>query len=194
MKKMRIVQPSDAASILEIYAPYILKTAVTFETEIPSINSFEERIKHYTLKWPWIVYEVDSTIAGYAYVTKHRERLAYQWCVESSVYIRDQFQREGIASKLYNALFEVLRLQGFIDVYAGIALPNDKSIAFHEKLGFTNFVYYKNVGYKLDEWRTVGWWQKQINNYEKQPSPPVDFRDVNDELLRAALSGNGVET
>ncbi len=118
MKQMRIVQPSDAASILEIYTPYILNTAVTFETEIPSINSFKERIKHYTEKWPWIVYEVDGIVAGYTYATKYRERLAYQWCVESSVYILDQFQREGIAFKLYNALFEILRLQGFINVYA----------------------------------------------------------------------------
>lgn len=188
MKKMRIVQSSDAASILEIYTPYILDTAVTFETEIPSINSFEERIKLYTEKWPWIVYKIDGIIAGYAYATKHRERLAYQWCVESSVYIRDQFQREGIASKLYNALFEVLRLQGFINVYAGIALPNDKSITLHERLGFTNFVYYKNVGYKLGEWRTVGWWQKQINEYEKQPSAPVNFAEMDDNLIQQALS------
>ena len=193
MKLMRIVQPSDAASILEIYTPYILNTAVTFETEIPSINSFEGRIKHYTEKWPWIVYELDGTIAGYAYATKHRERLSYQWCVESSVYIRDQFQSAGVASKLYNALFEVLRLQGFINVYAGITLPNDKSISFHEKLGFTNFVYYKNVGHKLGEWRTVGWWQKQINDYEIQPSAPLDFRDMDDNLVRAALSENRLE-
>lgn len=188
MKLMRIVQPSDAASILEIYTPYILNTAVTFETEIPSITSFEERIKHYTEKWPWIVYEVDGTIGGYAYATKHRERLAYQWCVESSVYIRDQFQGEGIASKLYNALFELLRLQGFINVYAGITLPNDRSISFHEKLGFTNFAYYKNVGHKLGEWRTVGWWQKQINNYEKQPLAPVDFREMDINLINSFLN------
>ncbi len=189
---MRIVQPSDAASILEIYMPYILNTAVTFETEIPSINSFEERIKHYTEKWPWIVYEVDGTIAGYAYATKHRERLAYQWCVESSVYIRDEFQRKGFATKLYNALFEVLRLQGFINVYAGIALPNDRSIAFHEQFGFTNFVYYNNVGHKLGEWRTVGWWQKQINEYKKHPSAPVNFADMEDVLICAALNKNGM--
>ncbi len=156
MKLMRIVKPSDVASILEIYTPYILQTAVTFETEIPLLNSFEERIKLYTQKWPWIVYEVDGMITGYAYATKHRERLAYRWCVESSVYIRDQFQREGIASTLYKALFEMWRLQGFINVYAGITLPNERSIAFHERLSFTNFVYYKNVGHKLGEWRTVG--------------------------------------
>ncbi|MDQ6762423.1 MAG: N-acetyltransferase family protein [Bacteroidota bacterium] len=156
MKLMRIVKPSDVASILEIYTPYILQTAVTFETEIPLLNSFEERIKLYTQKWPWIVYEVDGMITGYAYATKYRERLAHRWCVESSVYIRDQFQREGIASTLYKALFEMWRLQGFINVYAGITLPNERSIAFHERLSFTNFVYYKNVGHKLGEWRTVG--------------------------------------
>ncbi|MEO8109826.1 MAG: N-acetyltransferase family protein [Ginsengibacter sp.] len=188
MKKMRIVQPLDAASILEIYTPYILNTAITFETEIPSTGSFEERIKLYTEKWPWIVYEVDGIIAGYAYATKHRERLAYQWCVESSVYIRDRFQREGIASKLYNVLFEVLRLQGFINVYAGITLPNDRSITFHEKLGFSNFVYYKNVGHKLGAWRTVGWWQKQINDYEIQPSAPVDFREMDINLINSFLN------
>ena len=187
MRKMRIVQPLDAAAILEIYTPYILNTAVTFETEIPAAAAFEERIKHYTEKWPWIVYEVEGIIAGYAYATKHRERLAYQWCVESSVYIRDQFQREGIATKLYKALFEVLRLQGFINVYAGIALPNEKSIAFHEQFGFTNFAYYKSIGYKLGEWRTVGWWQKQINNYEKQPTAPENLADMDKKLIFQAL-------
>lgn len=188
MKLIRIVKPSDAAAILEIYTPYILNTAVTFETDIPTTGSFEERIKHYTEKWPWIVYEVEGKIAGYAYATRHRERTAYQWCVESSVYVHDKFLRAGIATKLYNALFEILKLQGFINVYAGITLPNDRSVAFHERSGFENFVYYKNVGYKSGEWRTVGWWRKEIIDCEKQPSTPANFENISPHTINELLA------
>src|SRR5690348_16581912 len=107
MKLLRLATPDDAAGILEIYAPYIENTSFTFETEVPSLDAFKERIRSYLEQWPWLVYEVDGKVAGYAYGAKYRERTAYQWCVECSVYVHDDFQRMGIARKLYTALIGI---------------------------------------------------------------------------------------
>ncbi len=189
MNKIRVARISDAASILEIYAPYIANTSFTFETEVPSIDAFAQRINLYLESWPWLVYEVDGTLAGYAYGTRHRERLAYQWCVESSIYIHDNFQKAGIGTSLYQALNNVLQYQGFRNVYAGINLPNDKSVAFHEKCGFKWFADYKNVGYKLGKWKTVGWWAKQLNDYSNEPSAPLKFADIDPSLVELILAG-----
>ena len=103
MKSIRLAKPADAAAVLAIYAPYILDTAFTFETEVPSIEAFAQRIISYQENWPWLVYETNGFIAGYTYATKHRERAAYQWCVESSVYVHNNFKQKGIAKALYNA-------------------------------------------------------------------------------------------
>src|SRR5882672_10442232 len=98
---IRLAIPGDAQAILDIYATYIINTSLTFESEVPSEKDFAERIKNYLLSWPWLVYEQDGKIAGYAYGSKYRERVGYQWCVECSVYIHDDFQQKGIAKKLY---------------------------------------------------------------------------------------------
>jgi L-amino acid N-acyltransferase YncA len=190
MPAVRIATAADADSILKIYAPYIENTSYTFETEIPTIDAFGERIKSYLQSWPWLVCEIDGIIAGYAYGSKHRERVAYQWSTECSVYIHDDFQRRGVAKALYTALIEILKLQGFRNLYAVINLPNEKSVAFHESIGFEYFATYKNVGYKLGKWKNVGWWQLQLNAYDNEPSPPAKFsemrRDVIDQILQSS--------
>ena len=104
--------------------------------------------------------------------------MAYQWSVESSVYVHDDYQRIGVAGALYTALINILKLQGFRNLYAVINLPNDKSVSFHEKLGFEYFATYKNVGYKLGRWKNVGWWQLQLNEYSIEPWPPVKFSET----------------
>lgn len=183
MTVLRLATTTDAKGILDIYAPYIENTSFTFETEVPSVEEFAERIKTYLLNWPWLVCEIDGVIAGYAYATRHRERTAYQWCVESSVYIHDDFQQKGIARALYTALFEILKKQGFRNVYAVINLPNDKSVTFHESCGFQYFATYENVGYKLGKWKNVGWWKLSINEYGDDPAAPIKFSDMNKDLL-----------
>jgi len=187
MNIIRVAKPSDAASILEIYTPYILNTAITFETEIPSFEIMEHRIATYQENWPWLVYEADGVIAGYAYATKHRERTAYQWCVESSVYVKDQFQKKGIAKALYTALFKILKYQGCRNVYAGITLPNEKSVAFHKNFGFNKIAEYKNIGYKSGKWNTVSWWELQVNDYSDDPSAPVKFSEMDAKHLKKFL-------
>lgn len=170
-----------------IYAPYILNTAATFETEVPSAESFAQRITAYQQNWPWLVYESDGIIAGYAYATKHRERSAYQWCVESSVYVHDHFQQKGIAMALYQKLFAILKYQGCRNVYAGITLPNDKSVRFHQRNGFSWLADYENIGYKLGGWHTVSWWQLALNEYDADPDRVIKFPELYAEFLHTIL-------
>ena len=187
MTVLRLATPTDAKDILVIYAPYIENTSFTFETEIPSVEEFAERIRNNLLNWPWLVCEIDGVIAGYAYATRHRERTAYQWSTESSVYIHDDFQRAGIARALYYCLFEILMKQGFRNVYAVINLPNDKSVAFHESFGFKYFATYEQVGYKLGKWKNVGWWRLILNEFGDEPDAPQKFQDMNKDFIPGLL-------
>lgn len=183
MTVLRLATPADAKGILDIYAPYITDTSFTFETEVPSTEEFAERIKTYLINWPWLVCEVDGKIAGYAYGARYRERLAYQWCTESSIYIHEDFQKTGIGKSLYTTLFDILKRQGFRNVYAVINLPNEKSVAFHERLGFTYFATYEQVGYKLDKWKNVGWWRLIVNEFDDEPAVPMKFSDLDKGFL-----------
>jgi phosphinothricin acetyltransferase len=181
---IRLATPADAAEILAIYAPYVRDTSFTFETEVPTEEAFADRIATYLQNYPWLVCEIDGIIAGYAYAARHRERVAYQWAVESSIYIHDNFQRAGIAKALYEALLTILKQQGFRNVYAVINLPNDRSVQFHERCGFTYFATYEKVGYKLGKWKNVGWWQCIINVYDQEPAAPVPFAVFDKSFLQ----------
>lgn len=180
---IRLATPADAKGILDIYRPYIENSSITFETETPSIVALGERIDNYLQHWPWLVCEIDGTIAGYAYGSRYRERTAYQWCIECSVYIHDDYLKAGVASALYSSLFEIFRKQGYYTVYAVINLPNDRSVAFHEKMGFQHFADFKKVGYKLGKWKTVGWWQLILRDYNDNPIPPTKFSELNKDFF-----------
>lgn len=188
MIQLRLATPADARRILAIYAPYIENTSFTFETEIPTIEQFADRISSYLTNWPWLVCEVNGTIAGYAYATRHRERTAYQWCTESSVYIHDDYQKWGIGRALYSSLFAILKKQGFRNIYAVINLPNEKSVSFHEQMGFKWFATYENVGYKLGRWKNVGWWRFIVNDFGMEPDPPLKFEQLGKDFLPDLLS------
>lgn len=175
---IRLATAADAAGMLEIYAPFVSSTSITFETEVPALAAFENRIRQYMEFCPWLVAEDKGRIAGYAYAYRHRERTAYQWSVECSVYIHPDYLRKGIASRLYNALFPILRLQGFRNVYAVINLPNDQSVALHERLGFRYFATYEQVGYKLGKWKNVGWWRLILGEFGENPAAPIPFSQV----------------
>lgn len=181
----RIARKTDAKGILDIYAPYITHTSLTFEAEIPDIASFEKRIFTYSRKWPWLVCEVDGIIAGYAYANGYRERICYQWSVECSIYMHDAYMHKGIAQSLYAGLMEILRVQGYRNVYAVINLPNPGSVSFHEKFGFSWFATYENVGYKLGQWKNVGWWKKQLHEYHQEPQSPISFNTLDKSFLPA---------
>lgn len=179
MKNIRIASEEDASKILKIYAPYITATSFTFELDVPKLNDFKKRINNYVVNWPWLVCETDGQMAGYAYASLYRERMGYQWSVECSVYIDDIFQRRGVAHGLYQALLAILKLQGYVNVYAVINLPNPKSVTFHEAFGFTWQATYNQVGYKLGKWKDVGWWQIRINDPITEPQSPIKFSMLN---------------
>ncbi|RYZ28001.1 MAG: N-acetyltransferase family protein [Chitinophagaceae bacterium] len=182
---LRTARPDDARPIQEIYAPFVLSTAVTFETEVPSVKETEIRMKKCLQKFPWIVCEVDGKVSGYAYASAHREREAYQWTCESSIYLHPDMKGKGVGKVLYQTLFSLLKRQGFVTVYGGITLPNEPSVKLHEGCGLECFAVYENVGYKLDSWHKVGWWKLQLNEYKLEPSPPLPFFQLDQKLVAA---------
>lgn len=184
---IRLARPEDAAAMLAIYGPYVRETSLTFETEVPSESAFSQRIADYMSTWPWLVFGVGGRIAGYAYGSKYRDRAGYQWCVECSVYIDPEFQAKGIGRKLYEALFRILRAQGYYNVYAVINLPNETSVRLHEACGFRWFANYEQVGFKLGKWKTVGWWQLQLRDYQDNPTPPRKFSEMDTAEIGALL-------
>lgn len=178
---------ADARGILDIYGPYIEHSSYNFELEVPSLEAFAARISGYLRQWPWLVCARDGCIAGYAYASIYRERLGYQWSCECSVYIHDNYMQQGIGRALYTALLEILRRQGYRNVYAVINLPNETSVAFHESMGFRWALTFENVGYKLGQWKNVGWWMRQVNNYSGAPAPPTPFPELEKDFLPALL-------
>jgi phosphinothricin acetyltransferase len=154
----------DAPALLQIYRPFIENTAVSFEMQVPSINEFASRIDNSLKGWAWLVAEVDGQIAGYAYGGSHRERAAYRWSVETSVYLHHAFHRHGIASALYAELLDMLTEKGYCNAYAGATLPNDASIGFHRSLGFEWIGVFKRVGWKFGQWHDVAWMHRVLRD------------------------------
>lgn len=162
---LREVKSSDAARILEIYSPYITDSDISFETEVPSLAEFSERVKRISQSYPYYVCEVDGVIAGYAYANKIRERAAYKYSVELSVYVDANYQNRGIGKALYGRLLPELS-DSFYTAYAGITLPNESSVAMHRAFGFREVGVWRNVGYKRGKWLDVTWFEKPLRVYD----------------------------
>ena len=184
---IRVATKEDTAGMLDIYSPFILNSGITQETEVPSVEEFQKRILSNLEERPWLVCEINKQIAGYAYAGKHRERKGYQWCTEPSVYVSEKFYRNGVANALYAALFDILKLQGYVNAYAVITLPNEKSIAFHTRFGFEYLTVYKKIGYKLGQWYDVGWMQYEINPHNEVPGDPIKFPNIEQPLIESIL-------
>jgi L-amino acid N-acyltransferase YncA len=152
----------DAAACAAIYAPYVHGSAVSFEELVPGADDFAARIAKVAATHPWLVCERDGQVVGFAYGTRHRERAAYRWAADVSVYVDSAHQRDGIGRALYEALFARLRAQRFQVACAGITLPNAASVALHESLGFELVGIYREIGWKAGAWRDVGWWQLRL--------------------------------
>jgi L-amino acid N-acyltransferase YncA len=156
---LRACTPSDAAQICSIYNHYVLQTVVTFEEVPVRIDDMARRIADVSSRFPWLVYERDGEIHGYAYATTWKERSAYRYAVESTVYLAPRVARQGIGTLLYLELLKTLRDKDVHCVIGGISLPNPASVALHEKLGFTRIGHFREVGWKLGKWVDVGYWQ-----------------------------------
>lgn len=160
---IRQATSADAAAIAAIYNHYVLNTSVTFEEQAVSTEQMEERmalVKADAL--PWLVLEQNGEVWGYAYATKWRVRSAYRFSVESTVYVKAGLTTKGLGSQLYQQLLSELKALGLHLVIGGITLPNEKSIALHEKFGFEKCGHFQQVGFKFEQWLDVGYWQKLL--------------------------------
>lgn len=166
MLKIRDVTLEDAHKLVEIYAPYVLNTDVTFEYDVPSVEEFKQRIINITKKYPYYVIENNDVIVGYAYASDYRSRKAYQYVCELSIYIDQNYHGKQVGTMLYNQLLETLKSLNYQKVYACITYPNDKSIAFHNKFGFEQIAYFKECGYKQNQWLDMIFMEKRINEKE----------------------------
>jgi len=165
----------DAAACAAIYAPYVVEGPTSFEETAPGAAEMAERMRRTTATHPWLVAEDGGQVVGYAYASPHRERAAYRWAVDVTVYVDPAHHRRGIGRQLYEHLCPLLRQQRFHVACAGITLPNDASVRLHESLGFKQIGVYRNIGFKAASWRDVGWWQLQLlpaNNEPQEPLPP----------------------
>jgi L-amino acid N-acyltransferase YncA len=150
---------NDAAAICDIYNHYVLNTVISFETEAVSVDEMAARIEETLTQFPWLVYEVEGRIIGYAYASKWRLRRAYQHSVEGSIYLVQDYAGRGVGTLLYQTLINELTKQNVHAVLGGIALPNSGSVALHEKLGFVKVAHLPQIGRKFDQWLDVGYWQ-----------------------------------
>jgi L-amino acid N-acyltransferase YncA len=185
----RLATPDDAAAIRAIYAPYC-STPISFEFQPPTVEDMRQRITKILANYPWLVSESGDEIAGYVYACAHRERAAYRWSVDTAVYVRPQGQRRGLGRALYASLFRLLALQGYINAYAGITLPNPASIGLHEAVGFEPVGVYRQVGYKCNAWHDVAWYQLLLQPRPLEPEPPKTPVQVqNTDVWRSELVG-----
>jgi phosphinothricin acetyltransferase len=175
---LRVATPDDAAQIQEIYAPFCRDTPISFETEPPTAQEVRQRITKTLKSLPWLVGDFEGLILGYAYASLHRERAAYRWSADVSVYVREGHRRAGLGRALYASLFALLRLQGFHNVVAGITLPNPASVGLHEAVGMQKVGVYRNIGYKCGKWHDVGWWQLRLREAVPEPDEPRALPEV----------------
>jgi len=156
---IRSVKIEDAKEIAGIYNYYILNSVVTFEETPVSAEEMKARIELITSRFPWIIYEIDGRIIGYAYASEWKSRCAYKHSLESTIYLKQGENKKGIGSMLYQALLKPLREMDVHAVIGGIALPNESSVCLHEKFGFEKVAHFKEVGFKFGKWIDVGYWE-----------------------------------
>lgn len=176
--EIRLINETDAQAVLAIYKYYVDHTIISFEYEAPSLEEYLQRINVNTEKYPWLVCLYNNKIIGFAYGSTHRYRTAYQWSPESTIYLAPDFQSKGIGRILYQTLFNILKLQGYFNVFAGVALPNQKSIGFHQTMRFEEIGIFKKVGYKHGNWHDTQWFQLSLNEHTLVPKNPIEFKDI----------------
>lgn len=183
--RIRTAGIHDAQALLEIYAPYVRNTAITFEYEVPKPADFQKRIENTLKKYPYIVAEADGEILGYAYTGAFKERAAYDWSAEVSIYVKEDKHGNGVGRKLYAALEEISRVQRILNLNACIAcsdmedeyLTND-SVTFHSHMGYTMVGKFHQCGYKFGRWYDMVWMEKRIGEHPADPAPVILFSDL----------------
>lgn len=183
--RIRIATVDDAAELLAIYAYYVTNTAITFEYDVPTKEEFESRISNTLEKYPYLVAELDEKIVGYAYAGTFKARAAYQWSVETSIYVHKYYKHMGIGKVLYEALENILKSQNILNVNACIAYPPQEdayltkdSVNFHEKLGYRLVGEFHKSGYKFNRWYNMVWMEKFIGEHVENQPEVIEFSDL----------------
>lgn len=182
--RIRLADPErDAARIARIYEPYVADTIISFEEAAPDADEMASRMRKTLARTPWLVAEAaDGLVVGYAYASEHRSRAGYRWSVDISVYVDPAWHGRGIGRELYAALLDIVRRQGFVNVYAGIGLPNPASVGLHESIGMRLIGIYERVGFKLGRWVDVAWYGMRLPEPQGRPAEPSPLP----ELLKKA--------
>lgn len=184
MIAIRPARPEDAAAIAAIYAPYVLAGTVSFETEAPDARGMKSRMAASHGLYPWLVATTgagdgeDEAVLGYAYATSFKDRPAYRWTVETTIYVSGAVQGQGTGQLLYDALLDTLAAQGFVQAIGTISLPNDQSIQLHEKVGFRRAGQFREIGFKQGRWLDVGMWQRELRDANGAPGEVKKFDEV----------------
>ena len=193
---LRVATGDDAEKILSIYAPYIEKTAITFEYDVPSADEFRSRIEHTLQKYPYIVAETEGRILGYAYTSAFHPRAAYAWAVETSIYIDMSCRKMGLGKRLYNALENISRAQNILNLNACIATTDapdahldNNSRSFHDHLGYRVVGEFTQCGYKFGTWYNMTWMEKMLGEHGAAPAPVIPFPELDKAVLLAAGIG-----
>jgi phosphinothricin acetyltransferase len=176
--KIRLANEGDYSSILNIYEPFVRDTIITFEYKVPSEEEFIERMAKIQKTFPLLVCEEENVVVGYAYISRFREREAYDWSVESSIYIDPSYQGKCIGKALYVALIELSGLLGYCNIYGVVTMPNIKSEKLHSKLGFEKVGILKNVGFKFGNWVDVQYLSLNIKEYTLCPEKPKNIAEL----------------
>ena len=158
----RTATTADAAACLAIYGPVVESTAVSFEEVVPTIEEFAARIENALSAWTWLLAEKDGRCIGYAYGHSHRQRAAYRWSVEVTIYVDANHRGQGVGRELYERLFADLTSLGYCNAYAGVTQPNEASMALHRGVGFEYIGTFRSVGRKFDRWHDVAWFQRKL--------------------------------
>ena len=182
--QIRIAKPEDASAIADIYAPFVTDSIISFETDPPAAAEMAQRIEKTLRTHPWLVAEAGGRVLGYAYGGLFRTRAAYRWSCEVSAYVRDDVRRGGVGRQLYLRLLRVLREQNYHSAFAGVTLPNDASVGFHESLGFKPIGVFQQAGFKFGGWHDVGWWRLGLGDRGDSPPEPVPFSSLDRQTIR----------
>ncbi len=183
---LRFAVPEDCGELLGIYADYI-HTSVTFEYTLPSNEEFARRMETFGAEYPYLVWQEDNRILGYAYAHRAFERAAYQWCAEASIYLAPSARGMGLGRRMYRALLQLLQLQGVKNVYGVVTVPNEASSRLHESMGFVLSATHHHCGYKAGQWHDVRWYELTLGSCEKDPTPVIPIHRLPETAVRSIL-------
>lgn len=183
----RLAKEDDAKEILAIYAPYVDTDNITFEYEVPNIIEFRQRIAKVITKYPYIVALYQGKIVGYTYASTFRDRIAYNWGLETSIYLTPKLKGQKLGEKLYTKLEQILKIQHITNLVASITYPNPQSIAFHEKMGYKKIAHFTKCGYKQGKWYDMIFMEKFINKHESPAKEIIYIEDIDKTIIDKIL-------